>query len=92
MVLFVRLGAYLVSGFVLWQAFHNSVLLPAFPVGRHLLLDPDHGMVFGVCAGISNFTGVDVTCIRVFWVLAAVYRGIGIGLYLLAFFLMPMPS
>ncbi len=92
MFLLIRLSAYLVSGFVLWQAFHNGVVMPTFPVGRHLMLDPAHGMVFGVCAGISNFTGVDVTVIRILWVLAALYRGIGVALYVLAFLIMPTSS
>jgi phage shock protein PspC (stress-responsive transcriptional regulator) len=92
MLLLVRLGAYLTSGFVLWHAFHDTTLMPIFPIGRHLLLDPEQGMIFGVCSGISNFTGIDVTCIRVLWVLVALYRGIGIVLYILAFLLMPLPE
>lgn len=92
MLVIVRLGAYLLSGFVLWQVFHDSSIVPTFQIGRHLLLDPEQGMVFGVCAGFSNFTGVDVTCIRLLWVAATVYRGLGLGLYLLAFLLMPLPS
>lgn len=61
-----------------------------FPGGRHLVLDPDNSLVFGVCAGVANFTGLDVTLIRLAWALATLYRGVGIALYLLAFLLMPM--
>jgi len=46
-------------------------------------------MIFGVCAGFSNYFGIDVTLIRLVWALAAFYRGIGIGLYILAFLIMP---
>jgi len=87
----IRLGAYALSGMAVWH-FIDGGADPASIVsgGRHLVLDPDHGMVFGVCAGISNFTGIDVTVIRFIWVLFALYRGFGIGAYLLAFFIMPM--
>lgn len=90
MFMLVRIGAYALSGLAIWQflqsdpsSFHQ--LLPA----KALALDSGRSMVFGVCAGISNYTGVDVTFIRLVWALAIIYRGAGIGLYLLAFLLMP---
>ncbi|MCX7779590.1 MAG: PspC domain-containing protein [Negativicutes bacterium] len=86
----VRVGAYILSGFAVWyflQADPSPVkhMLPPKP----LALDAERGMIFGVCAGISNYTGFDVTLIRLIWSLAVIYRGAGIGLYLLAFLLMP---
>ena len=93
MLWLIRAGAYALSGLAVWQ-FIQSGLSPAdiLPVHRQLALDPAHGMIFGVCAGFSKFTGVDVTLIRLAWALAGLYRGIGLGLYLLAFIIMPMPS
>jgi len=38
----------------------------------------------GVCAGIADYTGVDVTIVRVAWVLAAVFSG---GSALLAYWI-----
>jgi phage shock protein PspC (stress-responsive transcriptional regulator) len=90
MSILIRIGAYALSGIAIWQFLqsdptHIHQILPAKP----LALDVDKSMIFGVCAGISNYTGVDVTLIRLIWALAVVYRGAGIGLYLLAFLLMP---
>lgn len=91
MLLLIRLGAYALGGAIIWHAIQNGAG-PAgyFPGGRRLALDADNSLVFGVCAGIANFTGLDVTFIRLGWTLAAIYRGVGIALYLLAFLLMPM--
>lgn len=91
MVWLIRLGAYALGGAIIWQAIQGGAG-PAgyFPGGRHLTLDAENSMVFGVCAGIANFTGLDVTLVRLGWALAAFYRGVGIALYLLAFLLMPM--
>ncbi|HMM22675.1 MAG TPA: PspC domain-containing protein [Selenomonadales bacterium] len=89
MIWLIRLGAYALSGMAVWH-FIDGADPASIISGRHLVLDPDHGMIFGVCAGFSNFTGMDVTVIRLIWVLFALYRGFGIGAYLLAFLIMPM--
>lgn len=89
----IRIGAYLVSTFTIWNFFQgdaggiNSLSIP-----KHLVLDPPHGMIFGVCAGFSNFTGVDVTLVRMIWFATILYRGLGIILYILAFLIMPTPG
>ena len=41
-----------------------------------------NGKLGGVCEGIGNYTGIDPTVIRVAWVVASWYYGIGIVLYL----------
>lgn len=91
MLWLIRWGAYALSGAVIWSLLQDAAG-PAgyFPGGRHLALDPDNGMVFGVCAGLGEYTGFDTTFIRLGWALACFYRGAGIALYLLAFLLMPM--
>lgn len=86
----VRLGAYLLSGLTIWQFVNDgSAMNNVLPAARHLVLDPSHGMVFGVCAGVSNYTGFDVTLIRLLWTVSSFYRGFGIILYVLAFLIMP---
>lgn len=88
----IRLGAYILSGLAIWQAFQSGGG-PAglFPLGKRLVLDCDQAMIFGVCSGLSNYTGLDVSIIRLAWSLTVLYRGLGIGLYVLAFLIMPMP-
>ncbi|VBB05272.1 Hypothetical protein LUCI_0479 [Lucifera butyrica] len=91
MLWLIRAGAYLVSGLTIWQFAHGGAGIGSILAAhKPLTLDPDHSMIFGVCAGLSNFTGMDVTLIRLIWVILAFYRGIGIGLYLLAFLIMPV--
>ncbi|MBP2654319.1 MAG: pspC [Firmicutes bacterium] len=85
----IRLGIYGLSAFTVWQFFQGSGVPEGFLAGRHLTLDVEHEMLLGVCAGVSNYTGLDVTVIRLLWVLGAFYRGIGVVLYILAFLLMP---
>lgn len=83
-----RLGMYLAGGLAAWQFLQGvgpDSVLPA----KSLALDSAHGMIFGVCAGVSNYTGVDVTIIRLLWAVASFYRGAGVALYLLAFLIMP---
>ena len=89
----IRIGAYLVSSVSLWSFFHGDTsTAKGFFLQEHLVLDPAHSMVFGVCAGISNFVGIDVTLIRLVWVAAALYRGLGILFYIVAFLIMPTPG
>ncbi|MEN6411317.1 MAG: PspC domain-containing protein [Veillonellales bacterium] len=86
----IRIGAYLISGLTIWQFFQSGGSgMEILPLAKHLALDPSHGMIFGVCAGVSNYTGIDVSLIRLLWALSAIYRGIGVGLYILAFLIMP---
>jgi len=85
----LRISAYIISGLAIWQFISEGPgAANVLPIKR-LALDPANGMIFGVCAGFSNYFGIDVTLIRLVWALAAFYRGIGIGLYILAFLIMP---
>ncbi|MBP2627442.1 MAG: phage shock protein PspC [Firmicutes bacterium] len=87
----IRVGAYLVSTFTIWQFFQGDIGgINGFSLQKHLVLDPAHGMIFGVCAGFSNFTGIDVSLIRLAWFIATLYRGLGILIYILAFLIMPI--
>lgn len=86
----IRIGAYLVSTVTVWQFFQGDTGgFNSSSLHKHLTLDPGHGMIFGVCAGFSNFTGIDVSLIRLAWFIAILYRGVGILLYILAFLIMP---
>lgn len=86
MIWLIRAGAYALGGIIIWSFFDASQ--PA--VSRKLVLDPDQALVFGVCAGLSNYTGFDVTLIRLVWALFACFRGTAsLVFYILAFLLMP---
>lgn len=89
MLWLIRAGAYLVSGFTVWHFFQGGGG-ESFSFARHLALDSTHSMILGVCAGVSNYTGVDVSMIRLVWVLSCLYKGLGIALYILAFLILPL--
>lgn len=87
----LRVAAYGLSGFTVWNFFQGDASsLALLSAHKHMALDSSNGMVFGVCAGLSNYSGIDVTVIRLAWVLAGLYKGAGVVLYILAFLLMPM--
>lgn len=55
-----------------------------------LTKNKDKGMVFGVCAGISDATGIDVTLIRLATVVGSIMSGsIVFWIYLLLGILLP---
>lgn len=87
MAIVIRIAAYLLSGLAVWQFARGFG--PAWPQWGHLALDQQHAMVLGVCAGISKYSGIDVSLLRFAWVLATFYRGLGLWLYILAFLIMP---
>lgn len=43
----------------------------------------------GVCAGFSNFFGIDVTIIRLLFVIFAIFGGTSIILYIICMLIMP---
>ncbi|SCM82482.1 Phage shock protein C [uncultured Sporomusa sp.] len=89
MIWLIRAGAYLFSGLTIWQFVQGAGTPDAAGIHRHLALDQSQGMVLGVCAGFSAYTGLDVSLIRLAWALAVLYRGAGLVLYILAFLIMP---
>ncbi|WP_371364756.1 hypothetical protein SRRS_53400 [Sporomusa rhizae] len=90
MIWLIRAGAYLFSGLTVWQFVQGAGTPDMAGIHKHLALDQAHGMVFGVCAGFSTYTGIDVTLIRLAWALSVLYRGAGLALYILAFLIMPV--
>lgn len=47
-------------------------------------------MIAGVCTGLARYLGVDVTVIRVIFVLLALFAAGGVLLYLILWLVMPM--
>jgi phage shock protein PspC (stress-responsive transcriptional regulator) len=46
--------------------------------------------VLGICAGIARQFNIDVVFVRFAFIVASFFFGLGIGLYLVLWFLMPM--
>ncbi len=45
--------------------------------------------IAGVCAGVARYLGVDVTIVRLVWVLFVLLHGFGLLAYLVAWIIMP---
>ena len=45
--------------------------------------------LFGVCAGIAKYFGIDPTIIRVIWVLLVLFAGFGLLAYLILALVIP---
>lgn len=59
-----------------------------YPAGT--LMRPRHPrMIAGVCAGIAQHYGADVTIVRLVLVLCVLFAGFGIGLYIIAWIVIP---
>jgi phage shock protein PspC (stress-responsive transcriptional regulator) len=61
------------------------------PAGRHLFQIREGGMLSGVCNGLAAYFGVDVTLVRVVFVVFAVLTGgIGFAVYLVMMIVVPV--
>jgi phage shock protein C len=61
---------------------------PDEPV-RPLMLDKRHKKIAGVCAGFARYFEVDVTLVRVIWLILAFGTGVGFIAYLVAWIVVP---
>ena len=43
----------------------------------------DNKVVAGVCGGVANLLGVDAKIVRIVWVIAVLFGGVGVLAYLL---------
>lgn len=48
--------------------------------------------VAGVCGGLAEYLGVDVTIIRLIWALVCIFGGTGLIAYLIAALIIPTES
>jgi len=54
-----------------------------------LYRDTKTGKIAGVCSGLAEYLGADVSIIRVLWVIFTLYGGAGILLYIVAALIIP---
>ena len=60
---------------------------------KKLYRNTKEGILFGVCAGLSDYLNIDASFIRIIWALTVIYYGTGLLAYLLAALLiMPVKS
>ena len=59
-------------------------------IARKRLVRPREGRkIAGVCLGVSEYFDLDVSLIRLVWVLAVVFGGTGLLAYIIAWIVMP---
>lgn len=56
---------------------------------KKLCKDKANGKIDGVCAGFAQYFNVDVTLVRLFWVLVSLAFGSGIIAYIACMIIMP---
>jgi phage shock protein C len=61
----------------------------AQPNPKRLVRPMNDKKIGGVCAGVARYFGVDVTLVRILWLLVAVFAGVGFIAYLIAWIAMP---
>lgn len=64
------------------------------PPARRLTRSSRHRMIAGVCGGIAEYLGVDVTVVRVLYILVSIISVAfpGILAYIILMFVMPRPD
>ena len=50
---------------------------------RVLYRDTENQKIFGVCSGLADYFDLDVTLIRVLWLLSILFAGTGLLLYII---------
>ncbi|MFL9651453.1 PspC domain-containing protein [Exiguobacterium chiriqhucha] len=58
---------------------------------RKLYKDPSNQMIAGVCSGLGNYLGVDVTLMRIIFVVLALFGGPGLLIYIVLAIVMKKP-
>ena len=58
---------------------------------ERLMLDKENKKIAGVCAGMARYFGVDVVLVRILFVVLALYPGVGLIGYVVAWIVMPKP-
>jgi phage shock protein C len=56
---------------------------------RTLMLDKRNKKIGGVCAGFARYFGMDLVLMRVLWLGIALCTGVGFGVYLAAWIIIP---
>lgn len=56
---------------------------------KRLTKDKKNGMIFGVCSGLGRYTGIDPVIVRMGFVLATLFGGGGLIVYVIAALIMP---
>ncbi len=57
--------------------------------GKRLVRPMHQKSIAGVCAGFANYLEVDITLMRIIWLCAAIFTGVGFIAYIVCWIVMP---
>ena len=58
-------------------------------VVKKLYRDPDNKKIAGVCSGVAIYLGLDVTVLRIIFLIAAIFGCAGLWIYLIIWLIAP---
>ncbi len=58
-------------------------------MNKKLLRTRKDNVLAGVCGGLANYFSIDVTIVRVLWVISSLFGGIGLGTYIICALIIP---
>jgi len=58
---------------------------------KALTLSRKDKKIAGVCGGFAEFADLDPTIVRIVWLVASIFSGVGFVAYLIAWIVMPLP-
>lgn len=78
--------------FVIYDNIKMSYYLYMEPQAKKLYRSKTDKVFAGICGGMAEYLQMDVTVIRLLWVLAVIFTGIfpGVIIYILAIFIIPV--
>ncbi len=59
---------------------------------KKLLRSRTNKMVGGVCAGVAEYLGTDVTLIRLLWAFTIIFAGAGLLAYIICWLIIPQAN
>jgi len=82
-------GGLFLAYIILWIVIPNSTELPDDASIKKMYRDPEKKVLGGVASGVAAFFGVDVTVIRVLFIVFAFLGGLGLLLYIILWIALP---
>ncbi|MGH9862426.1 MAG: PspC domain-containing protein [Candidatus Acidiferrales bacterium] len=67
----------------------QKVATPSEPPAKPLRRSRKNKMIAGVCAGFAEYFGLDITLVRVIWLLVALFGGGGLLAYIVCWIIIP---
>ena len=58
-------------------------------MGKRLTKSNSNRFIFGVCGGVAEFFGIDVTLVRIAWIMFTFFGGSGVIAYIICMLIMP---